>query len=83
MSANHFIFIHVLKPADWYCEGGDFLGSDTDNFDDPNVDEFSTLLVDAHKDQVLDNDLGTQPNTDWVPDALIQAPALEQSDDHN
>ena len=64
-------------------EDGDFLGSDMGDFDDPGTDKSSTLLVDTQEDQVLEDDLGTRPSTDRGPDALIQAPALEQTDDHN
>jgi hypothetical protein len=64
-------------------EDGDFSCSDVGSFDDPYADKFSTLFVNAHEDQVFDYDLCTQPSTDQVPDALIQVPALEQSDNHN
>jgi hypothetical protein len=83
MSANPFFFTNVLTRANQDREDGDHLGSDMGDFDDPNADKVSTLLVDTQEDQVLDHDLGTQPSTDHVLDALIQAPALEQTDDHN
>ena len=83
MSANPFFFTHVLKRVNQDCEDGDFLGSHAGDFDDPNVEEFSTLSLDALKYQALDNDFGTWPNTDHMPDILTQEPALEQSDNHN
>ena len=83
MSANPFFFTNVLTRANQDREDGDHLGSDMGDFDDPNADKFSTLLVDTQEDQVLEDDFGTQPSTDRVLDALIQAPVLEQTDDHN